>query len=573
MRTVLILTLVVFTLPGRAQEYVNRFRTKTTPRGIERLEAPVFGTGDYFKTHFAPVRPLPDVRAPARLADFVVDGRLELSLKAYLELVLANNPDVAIQRLSIEAPRNAITRALAQFDPTVTASFRSDRTQTPTADVLQGAETLNQLIQPFSLTFNQLLPTGTQYSIGFSARRRWTNSVFATINPAIDGTLNFSVTQPLLRNRGSRVNKLQFIIAQSRFRQSRYSFEDRLLQLLSQAENVYWSVVEARENLRVAEENLRLNEALLERSERELELGAISPLDIYQPQQNLENARLALTEAHYRLEQTLDALRRQIGADLDPDFRYMPIVLTEPVLPPSEEEMIDPEQMVETAYRLRPDLKGALQSLKIDDLTYELARNALRPDLSLSLNYRSSGLGGTIFQFAQQPGLERSPVPLRTIPGGLGDALEQIFGFDFPSYSFTLSLRLPLRDRRAVADLADVAVSKKANMLRAQSLQQDIRLQVLNAVSQVESSRARVKLAQTALEFSRKRLEAEQKKYDLGVTTIFLLIQAQNDLVAAESQVVTQATLYRRNLVNLLRVTGRLLEERGVVITDKPGRY
>ncbi len=573
MRTAPILTLVVFTLFGRAQEYVTRFGTKTTPGGIERLEAPIFGSGDYFKTHFAPAAPLPDVRAPARLADFVVDGKLELSLKAYLELVLANNPDVAIQRLSIEAPRNAITRALARFDPTLTASFRSERSQTPTADVLQGAETLNQLTQPFSLAFNQLLPTGTQYSIGFSGRRRSTNSQFATINPSINGTLNFSVTQPLLRNRGSRVNKLQFIIAQSRFKQSRYSFEDRLLQLLSQAENVYWSVVEARENLRVAEENLRVNEALLKRSERELELGAISPLDIYQPQQNLENARIALTQARYRLEQTLDALRRQIGADLDPDYRNMPIVLTEPVLPPAEEEALDPEQMVEAAYRLRPDLKGALQSLQIDDLNYEAVRNELRPDLSLSLSYSSSGLGGRIFEFVQEPGFGRPSVPIGTIPGGLGQALEQIFGFDFPTYSFTLSLRLPLRDRRAVADLADVAVSKKTNMLRAQSLEQDIRLEVLNAVSQVESSKARVKLAQTALEFSRKRLEAEQKKYDLGVTTIFFLIQAQNDLVAAQSQVVTQATLYRRNLVNLLRVTGQLLEERGVVVSDKPGQY
>jgi len=332
-------------------------------------------------------------------------------------------------------------------------------------------------------------------------------------------------------------------------------------------------VIEARENLRVAEENLRLNEALLKRSERELELGAISPLDIYQPQQNLENARIALTQAQYRLEQTVDALRRQIGADLDPDFRHMPVVLTEPVLPPSEEETIDPEQMVEAAYRLRPDFKSALESLQIDDLSYEAVRNRLRPDLSLTLSYSSSGLGGRIFEFVQEPGFGRPSVPTGTIPGGLGQALEQIFGFDFPTYSFTLSLRLPLRDRRAVADLADVAVSKKANMLRAQSLEQDIRLEVLNAVSQVESSKARVKLAQTALEFSRKRLEAEQKKYDLGVTTIFFLIQAQNDLVAAQSQVVTQATLYRRNLVNLLRVTGQLLEERGVVVTDKPGRY
>jgi len=377
------------------------------------------------------------------------------------------------------------------------------------------------------------------------------------------------VTQPLIRDFGRRVNRLQVMVAQSRFQQSRENLRNQLLRLLAIAENAYWAVVEARENLRVSQENLRLNDALLKRSERELQLGAISPLDIYQPQQNRANAEIFLTQARYRLAQTLDALRTQIGADLDPDYRAMPIVLTEAVLPPANEDTIDPESMVETAYRLRPDLRSNLRNLEIDDLSHDLAKNRLRPDLSLSFNYSTKGLGGNISDFANVGGgVGANRILLRTIPGGIGDALDQVFGFDFPTYGFTLNLRLPIRDRAAVANLADAVVSKRIDSLRAQNLQQTIRLEVLDAVNQLESSKARVKLAQTSLEFSQKRLDAEQKKYDLGVTTIFLLIQAQNDLVSARSEVVTQAALYRRNLTQLLRVTAQLLEKRGVVVRN-----
>ncbi len=559
MRIALIQAVLALTPLVCAQDYLRNVHVVETREGHSRIEAPVFGVEAYFRTHFTPSFPDFDMKAPSRLSDFVVDGHLELSLQGYLELVLANNPDYAIQKLSVEAPRNAMTRALARFDPTATASFRGTRNVTPTSSELEGAQTLSQLTQPLNFTFGQTLDTGARYDVGFSGNKRSTNSQFATVNPSINASLDVSVSQPLIRNFGRRVNRLQYYIAQTRFEQSRYDLEDQLLFLLAQAENVYWAAIEARENLRVAQENVRLNETLLKRAERELELGAISALDIYQPQQNLENARIGLIQAEYRLEQTLDGLRRQIGADLVPDYQHMPVVLTQQVLPSPEEEPSDPEQMVETAYRLRPDLKSTIQNLDVDQLRYEIASNQLKPDLSLSANYSSKGLGGNLTEFDNGR-------PVGIIPGGIGDALNQLFSYNFPTYGVALTLRLPIRDRSAVADLADAAVSKKTNTLRIQSLQQDIRLDVLNAVSQLESSRARVRLAQTALDFSQKRLDAEQKKYDLGVTTIFFLIQAQNDLVAAQSAVVTQAAQYRRNLTQLLRVTATLLEERHVVV-------
>jgi outer membrane protein TolC len=155
---------------------------------------------------------------------------------------------------------------------------------------------------------------------------------------------------------------------------------------------------------------------------------------------------------------------------------------------------------------------------------------------------------------------------VRVIPGGMGDAFDQLFGFGLPTYRFGLTLRLPIRDRARSADLADALVSKKLDALRTRSLEQRVRLDVLNAINNVESSKAGVKLAEVAVEFARKQAEAEQKKYDLGTNVMYFVLQAQTDLATAQSQLVTQSISYRRNLLNLLRYTGELLDERGIAI-------
>lgn len=538
-----------------------------TPGSTAYLDAPRFPSGTWLRQHFDKPVPRVELQAPARLPEFVVNNRLELSLRSYLELVLANNTDIQIQKLTIETQRNAITRAFAAFDPVATASFRSTRAESPTNDALAGAATLNQLTQPFNLNYQQTLDTGTQYTVGFNANKSSTNSAFANFNPALTSGLNMNFTQPLLRNRGREVNRLPIVIAKTRFRSAQYNLTDQLMRLLQTAELAYWAVIEARESLKVQEQALQLFDTLLKRSQRELELGAISPLEIYQPQQQYASQEVFVTQARYRLAQAEDALRRQMGADLDPQYRSMAIELSETVLPPTDDRPFDKEQIVEVAMRKRPDLRSALNNIEVDDLTIKQAKNSLLPDLSLTGTYTSSGRGGQFFQRTNVfAGDGTSSSVISVIPGGLGDALSQTFQFTYPTYGFGLTLRLPIRDRRAQADFADATVSKRLNSLRARTTEQGIRLEVLNAVNQVENSRASVKLAQVRLDFSQKRVEAEQKRYDLGVTTIFFVIQAQNDLVSAQADLVQQSVQYRRNLLNLQRVTGQLLEDRGVVI-------
>ncbi|MDP8981844.1 MAG: TolC family protein [Acidobacteriota bacterium] len=522
---------------------------------------PFFPRPSYFRKHFQTAPSRIELQPPVRLADFVVENKLELSLKNFLELTVANNPDVVSQKVTVEFSRNAITRAFGAFDPTAFARFNSTRTSTASSSLLVGAATLNQLQQPLSLQVAQTMQTGTQYVVAFNGTKTSSNSSFSTFNPQLNANINFSMVQPLLRGRGTYITRLPISIARSKLRVAGYTFEDQLIQLVAFAENAYWDVVGARENLRVQEENLKLADAALKRAQKELELGATSPLEIFQPQANYANAELSVSQGRFRLAQAEDALRRQMGADLDPNIRNLPIVLTETILPPAEVR-VDREAAVETALRQRPDVKAVLQSLDVDDLGIKQANNLLLPDLSLTAQYGSSGLGGIFFP---RTNLTDPSLPVIPIVGGIRDALGGVFGFGFPVYGFGLTLRLPIKDRVAASNLSDAVVQKRLDVLRRRSTEENVRLQVLTAISQMESSRESIRIATIARDLAQKRVEADQKRYELGTTTLFFVLASQTDYILAESNLVNQNITYRRNLLNLYQRTGQLLDERGIV--------
>jgi len=525
-----------------------------------------FPKPDYFRETFQKTKTTVELKDPVKLQDYVHEDKLEMSLKDYLALVMANNTDIAIQMLSVETPKNAITRAFATWDPLAQASFNSTRSTTPASDALQGAATVVSLSQPAQFTYSQLLPTGTNYTATFSAQKSTTNSGFSTFNPALNSNMSVRFSQPLLKNRGSYVNKLGLMTARSRLRISEYNLRNNILNMINTAENAYWDVISARESLKVAIGGENVAEEFLKLSQKQLDLGALSPLDIYNPQQQLANAKLAVSQAQFTLAQKEDALRRQIGADLEPKVRNLPIVLTETV-DIADTGNIDREAAVEKAMNVRPDLKAANQNLDVDDLNIRSARNGLLPNLALTGSYQSQGRGGVFYRRTNVfTGDGTSSSILTQVPVGFSDALTQMFGFGYPVYSFGVTLSLPIKSHQASADMADAIVAKKRDALNVRTTQQQIRLDILNAVTNMEGSKEQLKLARIARDFAQKNYEAEQKKYELGTEINQNVITAQNVLVQAESNVVTNQISVRRNLLNLLTKTGELLDERGIVV-------
>jgi outer membrane protein TolC len=528
---------------------------------------PFFPTPSYFHNHFGAAPARVQLEAPIGLAQYVRDGKVVLSLRDYLDLVMANNSDITVQRVEVQVYENAITRAFSIFDPFANASFQDTRSKTPSNSALNGATTLNQLTQPLNLSFQQLTPTGGTYALGFSDLKLSTNSSFATYNPSYTQNLNFSFNQPLLRNFGPYITKLPITIARSRLRQGGFVLQDQVTQLVAGAESSYWDVVEAREALRVQEESLRLSEAALKRTQREIELGATSALDVFQPQQQYTTAQLSVEQARFRLIQAENVIRRQTGLDLDQNLRLMPLELTESPAIVTAELKFDTNDTISKAMNTRFDLQGLRQGVATDDLLVAQAKNQMKPALSLVLNYGAYGQGGNFFDRQGLLDSSGNPSAITVVPGGPLDALNQLFGFGFPTYTIGLNLTLPIRDRNATANLADALVSRKADLYRVRSTEQTVRQQVLNALTAIEQSKESIALAQKVQDLARQRVDAEQKKYDLGTTTIFFVLAAQTDLTLAESTLVRESINLRRNLLSLYQSTGELLNQRSIRLT------
>ncbi|MDA0204192.1 MAG: TolC family protein [Acidobacteria bacterium] len=502
-----------------------------------------------------------EIEPVSRLRDFVVDGTLTLSLQQYIELVLANHGDVQVAKLNVYSQENQVQAALSPFDPSFTASFDTTRGQTPSQDNLQGGDIVSSLNQVGRAQFGKTFDTGTDLNANFSTSRNSNNRSIATFNPSLRETFGVNLSQPLLRGRGRSIQRIPYLVARVQLDRSREQARQQIIALLARAEIQYWLAVQQRESLEVQRNNLNLAQTSLERSRRELELGAISPLDIYQPEQQAANAQVSVTNAIYALQQADAAVRRQVGADLDADFRDMPLHLTESANPPEDALVLNEDELIALAFQMRPELTVQRRQLDVRDLNIKQATNQMRPDLSLNASYSVQGLGGNSLLRDGPEG----PV-IGVLPGGLGDAFGQIGGLDFPTYSVGLSLNLPLRNRAAAATLANQSIAKKQDLYDLRSTEQDIRLNVVQAIAQVEQAKAGVTQALEARRFSQLRLDAEQQRYDLGVSTIFFLLQAQDALIQSQSQVVNQSINYRRAVTGLHQATGDLLNQRNVQI-------
>jgi outer membrane protein len=519
--------------------------------------APAFPSIGYFRKLYSTPSMHVELQPPVRLADYVLDGKLVLSMRAFLDLVMANNTDIAVQKLQIDTARNTLFSAFGRFDPSLSMSLSHGRTASVSDQQIDQVTQLKSLKQSGSLTYNQILPTGQTVSAGITAGKTTSNSANNALNPSLTAGMNYSITQPLLRGRSLDIVRLNITTARAGIRTSELNLKDSIMTSIQNAEQAYWTVVNARETLKVNQNSLDLSKKSLDRSKRELELGAMPPLDIFQPEADYASQQLTVSQAEFRLAQVEDQLRKQIGADLDPKFRDMPIVLTETVLPPASTETLDKEALVQKAIASRPDLQSRRVSLEVDDLNIKQATNQLRPDLGLTAQYSSTGTSGTRFPFG-------GGLPIST--GGFTDAFDTVFARSNPSYTFSLALRLPLRDRTNAANLAGRLIVKKSDVLNLRSQEQQVRLNVLNAISQMESSRKSVELALISRDLAKKQLDAAQQKYDLGTTDMYFVLDAQNRLANAESQVVSQYINYQTNQTNLLRVVGTLLDERNIVI-------
>jgi outer membrane protein TolC len=518
-----------------------------------------FPRAGYFHDIFSRPNTAQKITGPQSLDDFVQGGKLRLSLEDAIKLTLANNTDLRISSLQIDTAQFSLLKSQAPFDPAIVTSFTPVRSTSPTATTLAGAQTLTSLNQGFQSQYTQFFGTGTTYQVTMAASKFTTNSTFATLNPYITSGLTVSLSQPLLRNRGWFLNHAPIIVAQRNVRQSRENFGVTVNDTILRAVNDYWDVVQAQQSLAVLQESLKLAQASYDHDKRALELGAISNLDIYRSEAQVAQRKLQLVQAEYQVKTAETEFRHVIGADLKASIAGLELDLTEAAEPTGQLASADLGPALEKAFQKRPELEAVRIDQENAETNIRLANNELKPDLSLGGFYTMNGIGGN--QIDTNTGLVATS-------GGLLDSFDQLGSMNYPSYGMSLVLRLPLRNRSAEADLGNAMVQQKHALYTERQREQAIQQELKNAIDNLEQSKLSIAAANVNRDLAQKQLAAEQRKYELGVDTIFFVLDAQNQLSQAEQSVVQSEIGYQRALAAVDHATGELLEKHRVMLAQ-----
>jgi outer membrane protein len=496
------------------------------------------------------------LNAPDHLRTYVVDGKLKLSLQDAVTLTLQNNSLIRVQQTQVDFSKFSLLAAHSPFDPLLNTSYNVNSSTFPPSSVLQGTGgnvAVNTTTQIAQFNYSQTFATGTNVQAGLTSTNGFTNNSFDFLNPSIASSLNFQLTQPLLRNGWLFANRAPLIIARKNLEQSRANFVAEVSNNILVAVGQYWAVIQAQGNLDVARRSLDAADATYKRDKRALELGALPPLDIYRSESQVASRRVQMIQGEYALKQAEDALRMVIGADQDPYFQALDLELTEKADPAGELRTIDAASALQQAFNKRPEFDGARAALSIDETRIRLAHNHLLPELDLTGLYASNGVGGTQFINGQRI---------------TSSSVNQLFGFGYPTYGAQLSLSLPLRNRAARAEMGTALVSRRGDLYNERQIREQVSLDVSNAVHQLEEAKLSIAAGKDALDLARKTLAAEQRKYELGSETIFFVLEAQTELAAAELSLLQAEVNYQLAVAGVDHATGQLLEPYHVQIAD-----
>jgi outer membrane protein TolC len=522
-------------------------------------------------------RPM-DVTYPANtgsaqdLANMIRNGQLPLSVNDMISLVLSNNLDVGLNRLSPLSSQYALLASHKPFEPALTLSALMNRNTTPSTTLLSGAPAIMQLNHSYVASFTQAFQTGTNFAVNFALNRSSTNSTFSTFNPSWTSNITYSVVQHLSRNFGRNVNSRPIRLAQNNKQISDIQFEQEVINLVVQAQKAYWDLVFDGEDIKVKQRSMDLAQKTLSDNQVQVNIGTMAPIDLVQAESEVASRQEALIVSTYTETQGQDQAKKLITAQADPGMVLAHLITVEPVKHPQPNDMPAVEEAIRIALENRPEMRQLEFDLKNKQIDVEYTKNQLLPSVDVTGSFTQNGLGGPQ-NIRQTFG---GPV-VQVVPGGAGDAFGQLFGSciagfptcNFTGYSVGLNIQIPLSNRSAQADNARALTEKRISENRLSSTAQQIALDVRNSLTAVQMNRARIEAAQKARELAERRLQSEQKKFDLGASTIRFVLEEQRNVTQAQTDEIAALVNYTKALVDLDRATGMTLKKNNIQL-DKP---
>jgi outer membrane protein TolC len=490
--------------------------------------------------------------------------RVELTLDAAVERALDRNLDLAVERLNPQTFDFSLAALDATYRPNFVSAFgvRSQtaftRSQTAGGDILT-TDTLtgNNGVQ------QNIKWGGGSYAIAFNNNRQEQSDLFATRNPVLNTSLTAAFSQPLLRNFRTDATRTQLQITKLNQEISETELRATVVRTVANVRNAYWDLVFAIQAEEVAQNSLALATKLVEDNRARVEVGTLAPLDVTQAEAEQATRRQAVAQARAtRGTAELSLKRLIVNGTEDPYWT----AIIEPVDRPTySTEAVDVEGAVRRALTARTDLEQSRKQLQSNDVSIRSLSDAQLPSLDLTASYGVAGIGGT--QFVRPPGSQLGAAPTQIIPSGFSDALSILSEGRAPTWNFFLNFSYPIGTSPAEAATARARVQRQQTLAQSRQLELQIATEVTNAALLVDTNRERLQASTAAKELAQLRLEAEQSRFDVGLSTNFFVVQAQRDLRDAQNAELRALLDYRRAQVDFERVQ-EIPSANGVSITN-----
>lgn len=494
---------------------------------------------------------------------------LQLSLREATAFALQGNLEIQIAGLTPRIRAAQVTERQGIFDVTARATARATDTRTletsttfPREVKVVGEDGKRGIVgqdnsqeQRFAIGITQLTPYGGTYDAEIaethlSTTRRTTGSdarcVFAT-DPCRNGfyTTETTVraTQPLLRNFGSAITKNQILIAQNNLTSSQEEFRRQVIAITSRVQQAYWDLVFRRQDLEVRRQQLTLAQRLLEQIRKQVAVGTLAPLEVLQAETNIARTEERILVADNALRAAEDRLKRILNYSLVGE--YADAVLTPTDAPTYTDPVLQLDQQIQEALAHRPDLAQAKLTLENQHITLVFDKNQVLPTLDLDASLRFNGID---------------------------DRFGASFGeFDLRRryrWEIGMTLRYPLGNRQAESRVQQSQLAIRQQLVRIKDLEEAIIADVRNAVRDVLTNSQRVQATRVSSRLATKQLEAEEKKLQVGLATVFTTLQFQDVLAVERSNEINALTEYLRALVRLEEAKSTLLRSYNIVLNQ-----
>ena len=492
----------------------------------------------------------PQVAAPAATPQ-PSGPELPLTADEAVRLALENNLGVRSERLGPRISTLNVAQARANFGPRLQSSTLTRSSTTPPDFIANaGATDPTSSDRIFSnVGVAQNLPWGGgNYSVGIDGSKTKVNFTSA-FNPQLNSNFNFNYTQPLLRNFTIDSARQQVKIAQNNEDIADLQLRQQLTATERSTRNAYYDLILALEGLKVAQGSLDLARQSLRENQRRVEVGTMAQIDILEAEAEVSRVQESVIIAESQIKTAEDNLRTLILNPQQPDYWTTRLVPTErPTLTP---QPVDVEAAVASALANRTDLAQARKQLDSTQVNIDFAKNQKLPDVNVITAYNTVGVAGTQFEFG---GDVFPPLVVNQTQRSFTDALRDVFGNNFKTWSVQLQINYPIGTSAADAAYAASRLQQEQQQNNLRDAELNIVAQVRDAGRQVNTALQRVESTTRAREFAERRLEAEQKRLQVGLSTTFQLFQAQRDLSNVRRQELSAIIDYNRALVNFQAV-------------------